>query len=283
MSQSNLKQNTDATDDVVLLGTHRAILLNGITRWLRGAMEDKERMARANKRMLATLTQHFEDFPVVDVPPENLTPEQELESAVVAGFLAVLGMLPAIRECEYYFRRYPFKDFPISRSDYLRNCCEMLFDRVCQLGDRMKFSLRAVKNQNPNADFDIGKMVKAYEKAFLRVVKLRNQSHHNSRYTDPDVSQLASVELLDIARSLNLNGADDTDNLWPFVLDSKGLYQRSAKKWVARVKAYEQTAEQFVELTAQIILDSCSFLTGLISEEDKERLKIAQRRELAKP
>ena len=282
MSRAKPKQKKGTDDSIHLLGTHRAILLNAISRWLQQAMEDQDRMARANKRMLATLTQHFEDFPVVEVPPENLTPEEELESAVVEGFLAVLGMLPSIRECEYYFRRYPFRDFPISRADYLRNCCEMLFDRISQLGDRIRFSLRAAKNQNPDGDFDIGKIVKAFDKAFSKVIRLRNQSHHNSRYNDAAVSQLASVELLDIAGKLNL-GDRGAANLWPSQLDSKSLYRKSAKKWVSRVKAYEKAAESFVELTAQIILDSCSFLANLVSEEDKERLKIAQRLELAKP
>lgn len=154
--------------ETALPNSSRTILLNAVSAWISDGLKDEARLERANKRMLATLTQHL-DLKVADyIPDEPQNPAQKLESAVVAGYMSIMGMLTSIRECEHYFRRYPFKNRGISRSDYLRNCCEMLFDRVAQLRDRLKISLNAIQKQRPNANVPVGKIIKAFDGPFVR-------------------------------------------------------------------------------------------------------------------
>lgn len=229
--------------------------------------------------MLATLAQHLEPPDPSALPDEPLTPTEELEAAVMSGFVSVMRMLSSIRECEYYFRRYPFRGLPVSRSDHLRNCCEMLFDRIAQMRDRLKIALNAIKKQQPTKDIAVGSILKAFEKTFRPVLKLRNQVHHHDRFSDLAVSQLELAELLHVAEALKPKEDRDDDSPlpWSELLDGKTLYQRAARKWVKHVKGYESAAEKFVELIAQLILDECAFIEPYISARDRLRLKNAKR------
>ena len=275
----NYQTTEEAADGLALLVTHRAILLNAATAWIQEGMQDQKRLALANRRILATLTQHLdplENLEEVDLP---LSPNQALEAGVISGFMSVFMMLHSIRECEFYFRRYPFGNVKISRSDYLRNCCEMLFDRIAQMRDRLKILLNSIQKSVPNKKIPVGQIIKIFSRAFVGPIKIRNHVHHHDRYSDEDISQLSMANLLEMADLYTLSsGAKEPPHTsLKLLLNQKTLYQRAAKKWISRINSYEESAEFFVELVAQIILDECDFVRRYISEGDLERLATCKR------
>jgi hypothetical protein len=277
----NRKSTVGASDGLSLLETHRAILLNAATAWIHDGMRDEERIKLANRRILATLTQHLgplDEFEGGNLP---LAPALALEAEVISGFMSIFMMLHSIRECEFYFRRYPFGDTKISRSDYLRNCCEMLFDRIAQMKDRLKLSLNSIQRAVPTKALPVGKIIKLFSRAFAGPLKLRNHVHHHDRYSDDDISQLSLLNLLEEAEHLNLSSnapEPPRASLRP-LLNQKILYQRAARKWISRIDQYEKSAEIFVELVSQLIIDQCDFIRQHMSDADVQRLAKCKRHE----
>ena len=233
--------------------------------------------------MLTTLTQHLGPLDEQQEEPElSMTASETLEAGVISGFMSIFGMLYSIRECEYYFRRYPFKSKNISRSDYLRNCCEMLFDRIAQLRDRLKISLNAIQKEQPKKSIPVGKVIKLFGASFQGPLRLRNWVHHHDRYSDEEISQLSVVDLLSKAQQLQPAEGEGESTGPPMtaLLNQKGLYQRAARRWIARIDNYEKSAEAFVEIVSQIVLDECDFIRRFVSDEDAKRLAKCKRYEI---
>ena len=49
----------------------------------------------------------------------------KMRRSMVVSYLDLIGSVETLRECDYYFRRYPFKGLPVSRHRHLLNVCEM--------------------------------------------------------------------------------------------------------------------------------------------------------------
>jgi hypothetical protein len=96
-----------------------------------------ERRERANKSILQTLTRHL-GLPAEDLPDIKVAPEKEALGKVFSAYLALASLQHSLTQTEYYFRRFPFSNLPVSRSDHLRNICEMYFDRIEQFRQRLK-------------------------------------------------------------------------------------------------------------------------------------------------
>jgi hypothetical protein len=267
------KENSKADDESEAWRcTHRAILLNALGVWMKSSMEDRGRNERANKRMLAVMYRHLDLGESLIVPDESLNETEKSEYNVMSSYIRLASMLISIRQCEYYFRRFPFTGLPISRSEYLRNCCEMVFDRIMQLRDNLKIVLNAIKT--------IGSIVKAFNRSFNQIQRLRNQTHHVERFNDDIISQLSMLEIFDVAHRLNIGGKKNADStaIISETLNSKKLYRQACRKWVGYVHDYEKVAERYVELVAEIILVECAFIKPHISQADLARLPQAKKR-----
>jgi hypothetical protein len=275
------KENSKADDESEAWRcTHRAILLNALGVWMKSSMEDRGRNERANKRMLAVMYRHLDLGESLIVPDESLNETEKSEYNVMSSYIRLASMLISIRQCEYYFRRFPFTGLPISRSEYLRNCCEMVFDRIMQLRDNLKIVLNAIKTLEPDTKIPIGSIVKAFNRSFNQIQRLRNQTHHVERFNDDIISQLSMLEIFDVAHRLNIGGKKNADStaIISETLNSKKLYRQACRKWVGYVHDYEKVAERYVELVAEIILVECVFIKPHISQADLARLPQAKKR-----
>jgi hypothetical protein len=93
-------------------------------------------------------------------------PEIEKQHAVVYQYIGLQQTVETLKECEYYFRRYPFRGLPVSRASHITNVCEMYFGRFYEFKERLKKYFEAVKAVSPNHNLDIGKFIRQYEKIF---------------------------------------------------------------------------------------------------------------------
>ena len=51
-----------------------------------------------------------------------------------------------LRQCEFYFRRYPFRGMPVSKADHIRNICEMYFAQFYVMRSRIKTCLNLMSD-----------------------------------------------------------------------------------------------------------------------------------------
>lgn len=191
------------------------------------------------------------------MPPEKhaeefkFSREMEIEHAVVTSYLELLSTANALRDVEWYFRRYPFSRAPVSRGSHLRYCCEMYFGRFYQFRERLKKLSKAVNSVNSNHGLDFGKFIKSFDKEFDQEIRARHGVHHHEAFDEVAISRIALLELTDTS--------DDCE-LRKRVYQS--YYRKSANEWATRTRHRSQTLDKFVEAVADALLSVCLFLNA---------------------
>lgn len=216
---------------------------------------DSDRANIANRNITYTLYRHLlEGASDLPIPQADMNPTLKQQMRVLSGFINLCSMKTTIRTCEYYFKCYPFSGLPISRADHLRNICEMFFDRIVQFRDRLKATLNAIKNCSTSVEIPVGKLIKAFDRTFDSVIRLRNQVHHNERYNDHLIEQLSLIDLF--------SHVDTSELPLP---DEKILFRRAAKTWSKHVQNYSASIAVWCDTVAGLILDHCSFAKEALS------------------
>jgi len=188
-------------------------------------------------------------------PPEEyveefkFSPEIEKEHAVVTSYMELLSTVNALRDVEWYFRRYPFSRAPVTRESHLKYCCEMYFARFYQFRERLKVLSEAVKGAVPNHRLDFGTFIKNFDKEFDQEIRARHGVHHQKAFDDVGISRIALLELTD-----SFNGRELRKRAY------QSHYRKTANKWASRTKRRSRTLDQFVEAVADALLITCPFL-----------------------
>jgi hypothetical protein len=228
---------------------HQLLLMDAISVHVAPFLEDEERKDRANKSILQTLTRHL--GPNDEVLPEIVSSEREKkENAVVSAYLALASLGSSFSQCEYYFRRYPFRDLPISHSDHLRNVCEMYFDRVEQFRGRIKILVNSLKDLTEASDERYGALIRSYEKHFRWECRQRNLTHHHRRFEYDAIDQHGLIDLL------------RQSDMAPILPKPAKIYRQESQKWVKRVRAHHEVLLQVIDYAASLVLEKCQFLKG---------------------
>ncbi|WP_193174146.1 hypothetical protein [Oricola nitratireducens] len=173
--------------------------------------------------------------------PEDI----EKKHKIVICFLSLADSVSALKDCEYYFRRYPFHGLPVSRQRHLVHMCEMYFGRFYEIRERIKSVLNAVNDCMQDKNLDIGKFIKLYDKVFSAELRARNRAHHHERFDDLETSRLfivetASGKLKDISEKA-----------------ARDEYRRVTRQWSKRVQKKSKQMDRFLEAVAQAIIENC--------------------------
>ena len=131
-------------------------LLNAISTWISSKVSDPEHMPGTNNRMKYVLFHGIIADEAEPEPSHARSQPIKTHGQLVTGYLGLVSLVFSLRECEYYFRRYPFKGLPISRSAHLRNAAEMVCDRVAQFRDRVKTITNHLNQLYPGERIQVG-------------------------------------------------------------------------------------------------------------------------------
>lgn len=228
---------------------HVEQLLSAVGRWLEW-LEEYPGWKEWNRKKL-TLTLHQEDWG----ERANLTPDEFVFSLevykqheVVFQFLGLYQTLLALKDCEYYFRRYPFNGLPVSHHDHLTNICEMYFGRFYEFRERLKKYLNAVNSALKNKSLDVGVLIKQFDKLFDNELRARNSVHHHRRFAD------AAIDRVYLATVLSKGSSDDG-----WLSERKAHYRAVTREWAERVQRRSEVVAEFLDAAAQVTLTSCDF------------------------
>ncbi|MCJ7851575.1 hypothetical protein [Pseudomonas monteilii] len=225
-------------------------MLSAVGRWLE-LLEEYPGWKEWNRRKL-TLTLYQEDWDerVKNTPEEFVfSVEVDQQHEVVFQFLGLYQTLQALRDCEYYFRRYPFHGLPVSHHDHLTNICEMYFGRFYEFRERLKKYLNAVDTTLKNKKLDVGALIKQFDKFFDSELRARNSVHHHQRFAD------AAIDRVYLTSALSKQGIDDE-----WVSERKAHYRAVTREWADRVRKRSEVVAEFLDAAAQVTLTSCDFL-----------------------
>jgi hypothetical protein len=111
-----------------------------------------------------------DDLPAVSIDSISdefiFPPEIERQHAVIMGFLHMRQTVNALKEVEYYFRRFPFRGLPVTHDGHFTNVCEMYFARFYEFEERMKRYFAALKVVVALDGRAVGNVIKQYSKEF---------------------------------------------------------------------------------------------------------------------
>jgi hypothetical protein len=215
-------------------------MMNVVGAWMNSGLAAPGVFDRANERARRVLVRHLVELP--EPPATEFPPEINGQSAVIEGYLALASLLTSFRDCEHYFRRYPFADKSVSRADHLRNCCEMYCDHFAQFRDRMKATLNAANKLGGTAP--VKNFLKAFDESFPGELRMRNHVHHHGRFDDDAIRQLSMIELLN-------RFSKEGDVPLP---NPQNLYRRASKEWIQRVQSRSEHLTMFLEEVAGVLL-----------------------------
>ena len=183
---------------------------------------------------------HDDDFVDFQADPST-TKSQDF----CIAYLELISSAQAIRDCEYYFRRYPFDDLPITHHDHISYICDMFFSRIYQFREKLKRCLNIAK-QVTSLKFDAGKVIKAFDRTFDAELRERNSVHHHTRYDDIEIQKLSLANMMAFARD---------DKPWKWY--RQRTYRQISRDWVKRVQSRARLIYQFLEEVSRA-LDTCS-------------------------
>lgn len=243
----------DKTDESVTpsKGVHIGEMLSAIRLWMVD-LEGYPGWKEWNRQKVRT-TLFNADFPSESVSEGAdqflFSEEVELQHGVVFQFLGLHSTLNSLRDCEYYFRRYPFHGLPVSHFDHLTNICEMYFGRFYEFRERLKNYLNALNAALPDSKIDIGKFIKQFDKAFDQELRARNSVHHHQRFADLAIDRVFLADTF---------SAQKPDAGW--LAERNAMYRAFTREWVERVRRRSSAVGDFLDATAHATLKFCDFL-----------------------
>jgi hypothetical protein len=179
-------------------------------------------------------------------------PDIEKQHTIVMQYLGLQQTIEALKESEFYFRRYPFRGLPVSRHTHLTNVCEMYFGRFYEFKERLKKYLNMIHAVDPAYTLEVGKFIKLFENVFDQELRARNKAHHHERFDDIVINKVFITDVISISKS------DDSMRLKRQHIVA---YRKAANEWSKRVRASGAKMDEFLEAVAEATLTVCNFLT----------------------
>jgi len=221
----------------LLLWLRKLLAYEGYTEW---------KNKQIQQTLLAGLIPATELEPLADF---RFSEEIEREHPLVAGYYAVLSSVMSVRECEFYFRRYPFGGKNVSREAHLRTCCELFFSRVYQFETRWLRHLTQLSRRTKPKGLPIELLKAEFRSRFEEIRSVRHQIHHEDEYSDIQLKAVGLGDLLSIG-----------DQQFEWLKMSQLSYRQITKDWIARVHSAADQLDLFVGVTATLMLARCEFL-----------------------
>lgn len=242
------KADTEA--DSASAKTAQEQLFTKITRWLTNLTQYPGFSEWKGKQLVSTvLTARFPNFRIESLPDFHFDDNIESEIEIIQGYLKVISSLYAIRECEFYFRKYPFGGRNVSRESHVVTCCEIFLSRIFQFRERWIRQLKKIDRNIKPKNVPVGLLTKAFDEKFGHLKDERNRIHHEESYYD---LQTKAVGLSDLFQ----NGTEDL----AFLRVRNSEYLRIRRSWVKTVRDSSDILDVFLGALATIMLEKCKFL-----------------------
>jgi hypothetical protein len=174
--------------------------------------------------------------------PEPIKQQHEL----IMSFLFLSQATEILQQTEYYFRRYPFSNLPVSREDHARNMCEFYFSQFYVVENRIKEVMKHLKAFGMANTNDVGKIVRQFQKEFDQELRMRNRAIHHEPFDDPDLDRLLITKVMSTSPDLSDKGWDR---------EHLHHYRKFASSWSKRAR--RRTADVKVFLARISHRDEC--------------------------
>jgi hypothetical protein len=238
---------------IVSESQHREEMQRVIERWV-NFLQSYPGWTEWNHRKIGSTLFHSGSEGSPEIPDFILPPDIDLKHAAIMAYLQLAQTIQTLKGCEYYFRRYPFRNLPVTHYDHLTNICEMYFAKFYEFRERLKKFEKALTAISPNQKKDWGPIIKLFDKIFDQEIRARNKVNHSERFSHFELDQ---IFLLSITFQEESDAALRRRHLV--------TYRKFTNDWVARVRAASKKVDQILELIAAFTLAHYNLLPELMS------------------
>jgi hypothetical protein len=219
-----------------------------IVEWIKGNLATPEFMEFKHKQLGFVL---YGLEPASELEDFTLSPEIEQQHALIAAYFGLYRAQTTLSQCEYYFRRFPFHGLPVSRDDHLRNVCELYFGSFYTIRSRIKLTLNSLKEVCPNANVNVGGVLRIFDKEFDTELRTRNRINHHGPFEDFGIERISIFGVIGSDKDL-------TSQSW--ARQHVSGYRIFCREWSQRARRQARRMQRFVEAVACAILKHASFL-----------------------
>ncbi len=224
------------------------LMARAIGDWI-GTLEQHSGWEEYRRKRLSHTLYHDDPFRTNGTPGDFVFPKEvEVQHDVVMTYLSAYQTLNALKQTEYYFRNYPFRNQEVSKFDHLVNICEIYFSRFYEMKERLKKHLNAVKIAVPQHAIEVGPFIKHFEKVFDSELRARNGVHHHGQFEDLELDRIFLTGSVAASRGEGWRRGHNAD------------YRRVTKEWAGRVRKSGIRLDAFMEEVARATLATCNFL-----------------------
>ena len=186
--------------------------------------------------------------------PEAISAKHDL----IGHYLSLHSAWESLCSTEQYVRNYPFsKTGIVSKHEHLRYMVEVFFFRIYEFEEKLEKTLRYTnKIQDTRKNINFKAVIAEYRKEFSVELKHRHDiTHHNKTgyFTDIRLDNLYFIST--VRRALPDNPE--------FKQRELSAYRRASRELSGIIKHKQKRVRIYLDITAHIILDSCSFLHSL--------------------
>ena len=180
----------------------------------------------------------------------EFTEDIEKERLLIIRYLGLKQTIESLRECEYYYRRFPFRGLPVTRSNHITNVCEMYFSRCYEFKQRLKEYLNTLKDITHGSFNNVKIFLETFDEQFEQELKIRNRIHHHERFTDLLIDRVYLKEKL-----------SETNEKEAYKQIYQHDYHKVTKEWVQHVQNSVDKMDKFLEVVAKVTLECYEFLS----------------------
>jgi hypothetical protein len=213
-----------------------------------GFKEWKSKQLGATLRYGEALVNDFDEHSKIFEFPPHIVKQHD----AIAAFFALYTSWQAIADTEFYFRRYPFHDLPLSMDTHLRYTCESYFSRIYEFSERMKKCLNAL-NEVIFEKIEVGRIIKIFAKDFKIELKERNLIHHHAHFNEIMIDKISLMGLMAIR--------DKRGKSTGWKAEHRRAYRLASQEWAARVKKRSVRVNIYLNAVTVIVIQRCEFLS----------------------
>jgi hypothetical protein len=180
-----------------------------------------------------------------------LLPTLTKEHSVITAFHGVHRAQRSLSQCEYYFRRFPFRGLAISRDEHFQNVCEFYFSIFYIMRCRIKITLNNLMVACPNSKLNVKHFLRQFDKEFDYELRARNRVQHHESFEDTNINRISITGILSDSEEFE-------SSIWQW--RHRATYRKFSKEWSQRARHRALRMQVFVEAVALGILTGAAFL-----------------------
>jgi hypothetical protein len=174
---------------------HTRQIHQNIAKWIAANLDTPEFHEFKQKQIGLTLS----DDVIEGLEGFVLPPTLAKEHSVITAFHGMYSAQKTLSQCEYYFRRFPFRGLAITRDEHIQNVCEFYFSIFYIMRCRIKITLNNLKLACPDSNLNMKNFLQHFDKEFDYELRARNRVQHHETFDDVGINRISITGILSSA------------------------------------------------------------------------------------